>query len=134
MEMDTVANYITRYGWIFERHEDDVLIAGLETGGDPLLVAFQYSPPWLRISIPAYAASEGRSENYLRKLLRLNHETRLVRFAIDDSGQVTLCCDIYCNPDLGYQQFEISLDALTYVGIEALSQVTSEAEDDNLSI
>lgn len=133
MGMDTVASYLTRYGWVFERH-DEVLVAGLETDGDPLLVAFQYSPPWLRISMPAYAAGESRSESYLRKLLRLNHETRLVRFTLDESGQVTLCCDIYCNPELEYQQFEISLDALTYVGIEALSRATSEAGDEDLSI
>lgn len=129
MGIETVETFITRYGWVFERH-DDVLLAGLETDGDPLLISFLYSPPWLRISMPSFAPGRDKPTSYYLQMLRLNHETRLVRFAIDEQGDIVLCVDIYGAPEFDYQQFEVGLDAITYIGAEALPRLLTDFQEE----
>jgi hypothetical protein len=51
---------------------------------------------------------------FARLLLKLKHQSRLVRFAIDDRDHLTLCLDLHAESGLDYAQFEVALDALTY--------------------
>ncbi|MCZ2156794.1 MAG: YbjN domain-containing protein, partial [Bryobacterales bacterium] len=90
MDATLLENYITRYGWTFERY-DEALVAGVSTDAGDILVAFQLAPPWLRLSAPALAAGSGRETECYTKLLELNERSRLVRFALGEAGAVMLC-------------------------------------------
>jgi hypothetical protein len=117
MDIATVETYLKQYGWEFEQTEDDVIITDFAAGEAHFLVAIQLAAPWLRLCIPAYlpTPADDRWPEVAKLLFRLNHQSRMVRFAADDHDQLTLCADLYTEGDLDYAQFEIALDALTYV-------------------
>jgi hypothetical protein len=128
MDHSALENYITRYGWNFERY-DEVIVAGLETDTGNLLVAFQLSAPWLRLSVPAYAPGREQTGEFYANLLRLNDRSRLVRFALGEDGHVALCVDLFTQPALEYAQFELALDVLSYVAGTALPYLFGESNE-----
>lgn len=128
MDDRTLGNYITRYGWTFERI-DDVLVAGLETASGPMLIAFQLAPPWLRLSAPVLAPGKYRSVEYYTKLLELNERSRMARFALSEAGDVMLCIDLHTQPPPDLAQFSLALDVLVYFAENAMPYLQGEAMD-----
>lgn len=128
MEALTLEHYLTRYGWTYEKH-GDVIVSGMETAVAQFLVTFQFSPPWLRISLPIYAPGQARSAVFYARLLQLNDTTRLARFTLTEQGHVALSADIYCEPTLAYALFELNLDIITYIAETAFPQVMGEGQD-----
>lgn len=124
MDVATVEQYLTRYGWTYDKHED-LLVAGMETDSTQLLVIFQFSAPWLRISLPVYAPGKNESAAFYSRLLQLNDSTRLARFSLSEHGHVALSTDIYCETELDYALFELNLDVITYIAETAYPQVMS---------
>ncbi len=127
MDSATLELYLTRYGWTFERY-DETLVAGVGTAAGDLLIAFQLSPPWLRLSAPAYAPGHDRPAAFYAELLRLNDRARLVRFALDENDQVFPCVDLYLQPPPTYEQFALALDVLTYVAETALPHLLGDED------
>ncbi len=128
MDATLLENYITRYGWTFERY-DEALVAGVSTDAGDILVAFQLAPPWLRLSAPALAAGSGRETEYYTKLLELNERSRLVRFALGEAGAVMLCTDLYTDPAPTFDQFALALDVLVYYAGVALPHLQADDEE-----
>jgi len=117
MDIAMIETYLQQYDWEFERAENNVLVTGFATEETRFLVVIQMAIPWLRLSVPAYLPLPTGAvwPDFARLLLKLNHQSRLVRFAMDDSEHLTLCLDLYTESGLDYAQFEVALDALTYV-------------------
>lgn len=129
MDSTTLENYITRYGWTFERY-DDVIAAGVGSAAGDFLVTFQLAPPWLRLSAPTLAPGVDRQIEYYTKLLELNDHTRLVRFALGESGDVMLCVDLYAAPPPTFDQFSLALDVLVYFAENALPHLQADTGDE----
>ena len=127
MDSATLEHYLTRYGWTFERY-DETVVAVVDTAAGDLLIAFQLSPPWLRLSAPAYVPGRDRPAAFYAQLLRLNDRARLVRFALDETDQVFPCVDLYLEPPLTFEQFALALDVLTYVAETALPHLISDED------
>lgn len=128
METSTLENYLTRYGWTFEKH-GAAIVAGMETSDAQFLVLFQLNSPWLRINFPIFAPGQEKSAAFYARLLQLNDSIRLARFALTDQGDVTLNLDIYCEPVLEYTLFEVSLDVITYIAEKAFPHVMAETDN-----
>lgn len=131
MDATTLKNYITRYGWSYEQY-DQVVVAGLETAAGNLLIAFQLSPPWLRLSVPMLAPGNGRSADFYTQLLQLNERTRMARFGLSESGDVMACIDLYTQPELPFSQFELALDVLAYVADNALPYLQEASGEEEM--
>lgn len=129
MDSSTLENYISRYGWTYERY-DEVVVSGLETVNGNCLIAFQLSPPWLRLSVPVYAPGKDGPAEFYADLLRLNHGSRMARFALDDDGHVTICIDLHTDPELNYAQFELALDVLGYIAESSMPYVVGLEDED----
>lgn len=128
MDVSTLENYITRYGWAYERY-DGVVVAVVRAAAGEFPVAFQLAPPWLRLSAPALAPGANRSNEYYANLLRLNERARLARFALDEGGDVTLCVDLYTTPPPTFEQFSLALDVLVYYADAALPHLQADGEE-----
>lgn len=129
MDSTTLENFITRYGWAFEKY-DDVIAAGVGSDAGDFMVAFQVSPPWLRLSVPALAPGVDRNIKYYTRLLELNDRTRLARFALRETGDVMLCVDLYTTPPPTFDQFSLALDVLVYFAESALPHLQADLGDE----
>jgi hypothetical protein len=127
----TLENYITRYGWVYKRY-DEALVAAVRSDAGDFPVAFQLTPPWLRLSAPILAPGRDRSIEYYTNLLELNERARLVRFAISEAGSVMLCLDLYSDPPPTFEQFRLALDVLTYYAETSLPHLQMETSDDEV--
>jgi hypothetical protein len=125
VDLSLLENYITRYGWTYERYEE-VVVAGVETDAGNFAVAFQLGPPWLRLSVPAIAPGQDRSLEFYTLLLHLNDRSRMARFTLDEADNVVLCIDLYLQPSLEFAQFEFALDVLAYIAETALPHLAGE--------
>lgn len=132
MDAMTLENYITRYGWIYKRY-DEALVAAVGSDAGDFPVAFQLSPPWLRLSAPILAPGRDRTIEYYTKLLELNERARLVRFAISETGSIMLCVDLYTNPPPTFEQFQLALDVLTYYAETSLPHLQMDTDDEEES-
>lgn len=129
MDASTLENYITRYGWTYERYEE-VLTAGVQSTDGDFLVAFQLAPPWLRLSAPTLASGRARPAEYYAQLLELNDRSRLARFALSEAGDVELCVDLYIQSPPTFEQFALALDVLVYYAETALPHLQDAAGGD----
>jgi hypothetical protein len=123
ISIDTLQDYLRKYGWQYQRQENDTLLAEFicDSSDEVFLIVFQLSPPWLRICIPVYLPilRERVSLELSQKLLELNYASRQIFFAISEAGDISLCADIYIAHDVNYEVFEISIDSITYVAEES---------------
>lgn len=130
MDALTLENYITRYGWSYERY-DELLVAGVRGDNGEFPVVFHLALPWLCLSVPALAPGDGRPAEYYRRLLELNERSRLARFALGETGDVMLCVDLYTDPPPSYDQFSLALDVLAYYADTALPYLQPDADADD---
>ncbi len=139
MDIVAIESYLKQYNWDFERTEADTIITGFVADEAHFLVVIQLVAPWLRLSVPAYLplpANESWPE-VAKLLFKLNHQSRMIRFGMDDHDQLTLSVDLYTEEGLEYFQFEIALDALTYIAetvhphlLEAIAPASWSPESD----
>jgi len=114
--LETIKTYLTQYGWQYKCH-DDIIVTGFEAENGLFVVVIQYITPWLRISVPAYTPPLPTTftSMLLYKLLELNTSGRMARFGIDERQSVTVCIDLFTEPELPYTQLETALDVISYV-------------------
>jgi hypothetical protein len=135
MDIEAVAGFLEQYEWSFERVDETILTAPFESADLPFLMVFQLIPPWLRLSVPAYVPlphDESPSDLLLRAL-RLNQQTRLVRLAIDERGDLVLCIDLYTERGLTFSEFETALETLYYTAGALYPLLTSPPSEDEPS-
>jgi hypothetical protein len=112
--VETVEEYLRRYGWSFQKPQADLLITNFVNDEKGFLVVIQIADPWIRLSIPAYlSALDSAHERLVVEVLKQNLSTRMARFFLDENMQIGLCVDLY-SPELRYADFELGLDTLTH--------------------
>lgn len=128
MDAGTLENYISRYGWTFEKF-NEAIITGVQTSAGNILITFQLASPWLRLSAPILAPGKDRSNIFYTMLLELNDRSRMARFALRDTGDVMLCVDLYTDPPPTFEQFGLALDVLVYYAENALPHLQADTGD-----
>ena len=120
MDIKTIEGFLQNYGWSYEIHEDNSLLTGFVSDNISFLIKIQVSFPWLRLQIPAFLPIPDVSEDLrlqlYSKLLQINDEIRMVRFAIDKHSHISLMIDLFVGEEsgVGFSDFEVALDMLSY--------------------
>jgi hypothetical protein len=113
---DTVASYFDRYEWAAEPVEANVWLSRFATDeGEEFDLYVLLADDWLHMAVspflPRVAATQAAELH--TKLLQLNQQMKLVRFGLDDDGDVNLLVDLPV-PGLSYALFAQAMNALIY--------------------
>lgn len=133
MEIEAVAGLLEQYQWSFEQIDDTTLAAPFESEDLPFLMVFQLMPSWLRLAVPAYipVPQDESARDLMLRALAFNHQTRLVRLAIDERGDLILCADLYTARGLTFAEFETTLEALCYTAGALYPLLAQPVVDEN---
>jgi hypothetical protein len=126
VDTSRISAHFAEYGWSSTIQSDSVVTAQFSLDNADLLVVIQWSEAWLRFSIPHLMPIEeaDQTSEIWAKLLKLNYETRLVRFAVSRQEQLGIYADLYlANGDVNFNEFEVTLDALCYFAETAHDQI-----------
>jgi len=129
-------NYLDRYGWNFEKQEENTLITGFisESSKEKFLLIIELLPPWLRFRIPFYLPTPIQSnwDHIAKELLKLNYNSRQVYFGISDDEGIVLITDTFMGLDLTYDAFEVAVDLITYVAETSFLPLMSFLDSANI--
>jgi len=126
VNVSTIQSHFASYGWSCALETELVVTAGFSIGDVDTLIVVQWADPWIRFSIPHLMpiATEKTTPETLTKLLLLNYETRLARFAISPDGLLGIYADLCVMDDeFTYTDFEVALDSLCYFAETAHNRV-----------
>ena len=132
MNNRNLQKYLERYGWEYQTLQEETLVTHFDTENDErFLITFQAEKPWLRISIPSFLTlPENVTSDFLTKLLTLNADSRMVKFAIQNDIIVAMV-ELYYIETVSYKQFEVALDSLSYIAETAFQYLFQELGPDS---
>jgi hypothetical protein len=120
---DTVDRYFREYGGPFERVDDmtwrSTFHGDAERVGQPSRRHFSFRVrlhgAWIGFLISPYLvpAKEASVGALHERLLFLNHQMNMAKFALDETGQVALTVELPTE-NLDYSEFRDAIDALCY--------------------
>ncbi len=116
LSADSIEKFLSDYGWDYTAQKSNTWMTGWEgtVGSYPLeielrdtLVSFVVRP--LTDDITTFEDSP----DLLEDILRFNHNLKLVRLSLSESGDLCLCYDIF-QESLTYESFSSALGVLGY--------------------
>ena len=130
---ETVEQYLTALGWSYQPAEGlpGVWLTHVESEACALDLQVRLNPHWLMVAglyLRADQVPPARRAALAEHLLQLNHRYPLVKFGLDDDGDVRLSTELPAN-DVSQSQFQAALQMIALVGLEchpACLQVISE--------
>jgi hypothetical protein len=116
LSAESIENYLTDYGWDYSVQKNNTWVSGWEgtVGSYPLeielkdtIVSFVVKP--LTDDITTF----DESPELLEDILRFNHNLKLVRLSLSESGDLCLCYDVF-QENLDFDGFSSALGVLGY--------------------
>ena len=111
-----VARFFRRYGWSFERLDDDTFRTGFRGKNAAFVALVRVTPHWVVFTVNPFmrAPAGGFGIATLRALAMANQEANLAKLGIDDDG------DAFINVELptegfAFSHFVVALGALAQV-------------------
>lgn len=94
IDLSTIQCWLRDIGWTWEVHDANTLrIASPEALSPPFFA--RCSGEWLQLAIvPVIARDAPRPRDLSRRLLAVNRDMRLARFAYQEDGQVVLAAEL----------------------------------------
>jgi hypothetical protein len=125
-----VEEFLTRDGWPFERIDENTWRSGFR--GDTCSFRFfiRLAENWIFFTIVPFVVASKRapSEGKLhRRLLELNREINMAKFALDDDDDVVLTVELP-SEGLAFSDFKDALDALSFYADRYYLEVLSLAQ------
>lgn len=110
-----VARFFRRYGWSFERIEDDTFRTGFRGKSAAFVALVRVTPHWVVFTVNPLlrAPPAGFGAATLRALAAANQQANLAKLGLDDDG------DAFINVEMptegfGFAQFSAALGALSH--------------------
>lgn len=127
IKMQDVGNLFTRYGWNYDKLDDQMLLTGFRGKSREFFeMGARLDNNWLTLSIPDYlpALPDERHEEIYRYLLELNSRVYFVRFALDSEDKVIVMTSIPLgNKKIDFDLFKMAIEMLSYYADDAYSHL-----------
>lgn len=107
---ETIEQYFEQYGWNYERLEPNFWRTGFRGKHNNFRIIFQMTQHWLYVAIAPYIRAplaeelENRAPRLYYYLLRLNQDMNMVKFSVDEDGDVRLAAELPIE-NLDYSEF-----------------------------
>lgn len=110
-----IARYFRRYGWSFERLEDDTFRTGFRGKNAAFVALVRVTPHWVVFAVnPLLRAPErGFGTATLRALAVANQQANLAKLGIDDDGDAFINVELPAD-GFGFSHFSTSLASLAH--------------------
>jgi Putative bacterial sensory transduction regulator len=132
---ETVEEFLRRDGWHFERVADGNVPtwrSGFRGEVAPFRFYVRLTDNWVFFIIAPFvltAKSEAASAALFRRLLRLNQDMTLAKFALDSDEDVVLTVE-FPTESIDYSEFKDALDVLSYYADRHYLEVLNLAQQE----
>ncbi len=94
MELSTIQNWLEGFGWQYLMLDESTLRL-LRSPSDDVDFYLRKTSNWILLKIvPAIHPSTGRPFDLTRRLLAVNRDIRLAKFALEEDGSVALAAEL----------------------------------------
>ncbi len=131
-----VEEFLERDGWPFERVDHNTWRSGFRGDKNSFRFYIRLSEHWIFYTIVPFVVAPKRPEQEMRlyrRLLELNRDINMAKFAIDDDHDVVLTVELPVE-NLVYSEFKDALDALSFYAdkhyVELLNLAHGEQPDE----
>jgi hypothetical protein len=130
-----VARFFRRYGWNFERLDEDTFRTGFRGKSAAFVALVRVTEHWVVLTInPFVKAPPGGFGPVALKMLALaNHQWPLVKLGLDDDGDAFVNVELPAE-DFGFPQFSSALDALTQIADQLIVTILQAVAIDERSV
>jgi hypothetical protein len=110
-----VARFFRRYGWTFERLDEDTFRTGFRGKNAAFVALVRVTEHWVVLTINPFVKSPpaGFGPVALKLLAAANQQQPLIKIGLDDDGDAFINVELPAE-DFGFPQFSAALDALTH--------------------
>lgn len=111
----TIEEFLTRDDWPYERLDTNTWRSGFRGESSNFRFFIRLTENWIFFTIVPFVPSK-RSYNeakLYKRLLELNREINLAKFALDDDSDVVLTVELPAE-GVGFSEFKDALDALSF--------------------
>ena len=116
--MQDVCDLFERYGWAYRKQDERTLLADFRGESRDFVVGARLDDSWLTLTVVSYLpplpSEPERLGRIHRRLLELNAQMSIARFAINRDAEIILTADLPGHKKLGYDIFATAMDALTF--------------------
>lgn len=130
---ENIEDYFDRYGWSFTRVKDEVWQTGFRGATSSYRINVQLTDNWVFFVINPFVIGPDQPERRLRlyhHLLRLNHETNMVKFGIDRDGDIFLTAELPTE-SFHFSHFSDALNTLAHYADTHYRDVFNLAHSDD---
>jgi hypothetical protein len=126
--IDTVKAFLDKYGWKYDDLNQDTILSGFAGEKSRFTLFVKAAEDWLILSISPFVErpKPGCLENTLNYLAQLNFHATLVKFSVDEKGNIVLTVELPTN-GLTFESFVASLEALCFYADDQHETVSSLA-------
>lgn len=94
MDMKTVKSWLENFGWHYQALDDSTLMI-FRSPGDDVRFFLRRTPNWIMLKIvPAIDPAAFRPSDIARRLLAVNRDIRLAKFAYEEDGDIALAAEL----------------------------------------
>jgi len=113
--IETVKSFLDKYGWKYDSLNQDTILTGFAGEKSKFTLVVKAAEDWLIFSISPFVERPKPDclANTLDYLARLNFHATLVKFSVDEKGNIVLTIELPTN-GLTFESFVASLEALCF--------------------
>jgi hypothetical protein len=130
-----VEEFLTRDDWPFERLDQNTWRSGFRGDYGSFRFFIRLTENWIFFTIVPFVVAGRRTQNegkLHRRLLELNREINMAKFALDDDSDVVLTVELPIE-NMGFSEFKDALDALSFYADRHYLEVLSLVQDQELN-